>query len=120
MDSTYTRRFKFFCIAEGISWIALIIAMVVKYTQDMPQAVRWPGLVHGFLFIGYIVTAGPMFTRLQFPVERAQGIYRKGTRLSGWGRSRDQKRYLSGKRIECLWIFKIGEGCASPGADIAL
>lgn len=74
MDTTHARRFKFFCIAEGISWIMLIIAMVVKYTQDMPEAVRWPGLVHGVCFIGYIVTAVPMFTRLKWPVERAYGV----------------------------------------------
>mgnify|MGYP000916168021 CR=1 FL=1 len=74
MDTTHARRFKFFCIAEGFSWIALLIAMGVKYTQHMPEAVRWPGLVHGVCFIGYIVTAIPMFRHVGWPLERAYGV----------------------------------------------
>lgn len=74
MEQIIIRRFRLFCIAEGFSWIALLIAMAVKYTQHMPEAVRWPGLVHGFCFIGYVVTAVPLFKKLAWPVERAYGV----------------------------------------------
>jgi len=49
--SPILRRFRAFCIAEGISWVLLIAGMVVKYSMGRPEAVRWPGMIHGVLFM---------------------------------------------------------------------
>lgn len=76
--SPYSRRFRLFCIAEGISWVFLIGGMVVKYGMGKPEAVRVPGLVHGVLFIGYMVTAVPMFTMLKWAGERIYGVVAAG------------------------------------------
>ena len=72
------KRFRTFCIAEGISWILLIAAMVVKYSMGIPSAVRWPGMLHGFLFVGYLVTAVPLFTKLKWSTDRIYGVVLAG------------------------------------------
>lgn len=42
--------------AEGISFITLLaIAMPLKYLAGMPTPVRIIGMLHGILFIGYVV-----------------------------------------------------------------
>jgi integral membrane protein len=78
MDTKEIKRFRFFCVAEGLSWIALLAAMVVKYGFDRPEAVRWPGMVHGLLFLGYLITALPLFTRLKWSTERIYGVLAAG------------------------------------------
>lgn len=76
--SPVLRRFRTFCILEGISWVFLIGGMVVKYGMDKPEAVRWPGMVHGVLFIGYAITAVPLFTRLKWSADRIYGVVAAG------------------------------------------
>ena len=49
--------FKYTAILEGFSWIALIIGMIIKYGFDNPSAVKYPGMIHGWLFIAYIILA---------------------------------------------------------------
>jgi integral membrane protein len=44
-------------VAEAISWLALIVATVVKYTADHPIGVKILGPIHGVLFIAYVVLA---------------------------------------------------------------
>lgn len=77
MDPIIT-RFRAFCVAEGISWIILIAAMGVKYGMGIPSAVRWPGMLHGVLFVGYLVTAVPLFTKLKWSTERIYGLLLAG------------------------------------------
>jgi integral membrane protein len=50
-------RFRRVAYVEGISYVALLfIAMPLKYFAGFPIAVRVVGLVHGLLFIAYVVT----------------------------------------------------------------
>lgn len=72
--SPIIRRFRTFCILEGISWLVLLVAMVIKRTMDKPEAIFWPGMVHGVCFIGYVVTAIPLFTKLMWAGERIYGV----------------------------------------------
>lgn len=72
--SPVIKRFRAFCIAEGISWLILIVAMVVKRTMDKPEAIFWPGMFHGICFMGYLVTAVPLFTQLKWSVDRIYGV----------------------------------------------
>jgi integral membrane protein len=76
--SAIIRRFRAICIAEGVSWVILLGGMAVKYGMDRPEAVRWPGMLHGVLFIAYIVTAIPMFTRVKWSPERIYGVVAAG------------------------------------------
>jgi integral membrane protein len=42
-------------IWEGVSYLILLfIAMPLKYGMNMPEAVRWTGAAHGFLFVGFM------------------------------------------------------------------
>ncbi len=42
--------------SEGISLLVLLfIAMPLKYMLDMPQMVRIVGMIHGMLFILYVI-----------------------------------------------------------------
>lgn len=50
--------FKFIALCEGISLLILFfIAMPLKYMFDKPKFVRYVGMAHGLLFIGYIILA---------------------------------------------------------------
>lgn len=49
--------FKWVALAEGLSWLCLLIAMVFKYGYDMPEGVSVVGMIHGWLFIAYVVVS---------------------------------------------------------------
>lgn len=42
-------------VLEGFSWIALLITMALKYGFDMPKPNRPVGMIHGFLFIAFVI-----------------------------------------------------------------
>ena len=42
-------------VLEGLSWIALLITMVLKYKFDMPKPNMLVGQIHGFLFIAFVI-----------------------------------------------------------------
>ena len=49
-------RFLKIGFAEGVSFLILLfIAMPLKYMAGMPTPVRIVGMLHGILFIGYII-----------------------------------------------------------------
>ena len=49
-------RFRYIAIAEGISFLALLlITMPLKYAMDMPGPNKVVGMIHGVLFILYVV-----------------------------------------------------------------
>jgi integral membrane protein len=53
---TSEQRFKWTAYAEGASFLVLLgIAMPLKYLLDLPQAVRVVGMLHGVLFLLYVV-----------------------------------------------------------------
>jgi integral membrane protein len=49
-------RLRLISILEGLSLLLLLgVAMPLKYLAGQPMAVRWVGLVHGVLFISYVL-----------------------------------------------------------------
>jgi len=48
------QAFRWVALAEGVSYIALLIGMVFKYGFDMPMAVTVTGQIHGYLVIAYL------------------------------------------------------------------
>lgn len=42
-------------VLEGFSWIALLLTMVLKYGFEMPEPNKPVGLIHGFLFIAFMI-----------------------------------------------------------------
>lgn len=74
-DHTIIRRFRSWALAEGWSFLILIfIAMPLKYLADQPMGVKVVGWAHGILFIGYWITAIPLFTVLKWNVTRILGL----------------------------------------------
>ncbi|HIP46388.1 MAG TPA: DUF3817 domain-containing protein [Campylobacterales bacterium] len=56
MGTTILKRFRKIGFIEGLSYLTLLfIAMPLKYGFDMPLAVKFVGMAHGALFMGYIV-----------------------------------------------------------------
>jgi len=56
MLKTNIGRFRLISISEGISFLVLLgIAMPIKYACNIPEAVKYPGYLHGMLFILYVV-----------------------------------------------------------------
>jgi len=52
------KLFRIVAMAEGISFLVLLgIAMPLKYMFDFPQAVQFTGMLHGVLFVSFILLA---------------------------------------------------------------
>ena len=57
--------FKWISILEGISFLVLLlIAMPLKYIWDAPQMVEVVGMLHGILFVAYVLGAFLLFKPL--------------------------------------------------------
>jgi integral membrane protein len=51
------RAFRVVAIAEALSWLALIVATIVKYSGNHPLGVQVLGPIHGVLFLAYVALA---------------------------------------------------------------
>ena len=69
------RNFKIVALIESISWAVLIIAMIVKYGFDREEATRIPGMVHGMLFLAFLVMLIGVTTTFKWPIMRAVKIF---------------------------------------------
>ncbi len=59
------KLFRIIALAEGVSFMVLLcIAMPLKYVANMPEAVRITGMLHGVLFITYIILAWESMNKL--------------------------------------------------------
>jgi len=64
MTQAAVTRLRLMGLLEGLSWIALIIAMVIKRVNDQPEAIRVPGMIHGICFIVFcLALAQVMYVR---------------------------------------------------------
>ncbi|MFT4044606.1 MAG: DUF3817 domain-containing protein [Gordonia sp. (in: high G+C Gram-positive bacteria)] len=66
--STTATRFRFIAILEALSWLALLIAMYFKWVLGHTEAVRIPGMVHGAVFIAFVLIALLSARRLKWSV----------------------------------------------------
>jgi integral membrane protein len=57
-ENKLLQLFKIVAIAEGVSFLVLLlIAMPLKYIAHNPKPVRITGMIHGFLFVTFLVLA---------------------------------------------------------------
>lgn len=54
---TVARVFRIVAILEAISWLALLIAMYFKWVEGHAEAVAVPGMVHGIIFVGFVLVS---------------------------------------------------------------
>ena len=50
----WRRWLRLVAVVEAISWLALIVATIVKYAADAPLGVKILGPTHGVLFLAYV------------------------------------------------------------------
>lgn len=56
MPSAEVKQFRVVSLLEGLSYVALMgVAMPLKYAAGMPQAVFAVGMVHGLLFVVFLL-----------------------------------------------------------------
>jgi len=48
------KALRIVAVIEAISWLALIVATIVKYAADAPLGVHILGPTHGVLFLAYV------------------------------------------------------------------
>jgi len=51
------RTFRYVALAEATSFLILLVASVIKHTQDAEAGVQVMGPIHGVLFLAYVVIA---------------------------------------------------------------
>lgn len=60
--------FRIVAIAEAVTWLALLIAMFFKWVLGHEEAVAVPGMVHGIVFVVYLVVTVYTALRLRWNV----------------------------------------------------
>ncbi len=60
------RLLRAVAVAEATSWLALIVATIVKYSADHPIGVKILGPIHGVLFIAYVALALAVRSQLRW------------------------------------------------------
>lgn len=65
--ANFIRIFRWISIMEGISFLLLLfIAMPLKYIWELPQMVEVVGMLHGILFVAYILGAFYLYKPLEW------------------------------------------------------
>lgn len=76
MPSTNLGRLRVVAILEGISFLVLLfIAMPLKYLAGLPLAVRFVGLAHGLLFLGFVHFLIAVHVEKQWPISRSLAAF---------------------------------------------
>jgi integral membrane protein len=66
-------------LLEALSFLILLgVAMPMKYYLDMPAATKVPGMIHGLLFLGYIVLASWVAEKENWPSKQLWLAYVAG------------------------------------------
>ena len=74
--SLFTRYFLPISLAEGISFLLLLcVAMPLKYAANLPVAVMIMGMVHGLLFIAYVLLALDGRNQLSWSAKRFGWVF---------------------------------------------
>jgi len=73
-------RFRVFAWVTGVALVILVfVAMPLKYLGDDDRLVRVVGVAHGWLYIGYLVTAFTVAYRLRWSPGRTVLLLLAGT-----------------------------------------
>jgi integral membrane protein len=76
LSKTLTDRFLWVGKVEGYSYLLLLgVAMPLKYAFDMPEWVRVVGMLHGVLFIAFMVLLAAMFFKVKMPFKNAAASF---------------------------------------------
>lgn len=73
-DASVT-RLRLIGFLEGLSWLALVVAMVIKRVNDQPEAIRIPGMVHGVLFLAFCAVLLQVMLTRRWPLGRGIALF---------------------------------------------
>ncbi|CAN5704984.1 hypothetical protein BH09CHL1_BH09CHL1_18470 [soil metagenome] len=62
-------------LAETLSWTVLIVATFIKYAFDREHATQIPGMVHGFLFVAFVIVLLLMHVQQKWAFSRTIKIF---------------------------------------------
>lgn len=66
---TLLGQLRILAILEGISWVLLIMAMIMKYGMNIPEPTRVVGMAHGALFIGFCIWVVLYAVKVKWPIK---------------------------------------------------
>jgi integral membrane protein len=73
-------RYRAMAYVVGVVLVVLVlVAVPLKYLADQPVAVRVIGPVHGFLYLGYLLTVFDLGRRYHWPLPRTVAVMLAGT-----------------------------------------
>lgn len=85
-------RFRVIAFAEGCSYLLLGFTMILKYNFLMPQPNYIVGMIHGLLFIAYILLLAQVALQLKWPVKKVLFVF--SASLVPFGTFYADKKYL--------------------------
>jgi integral membrane protein len=65
--------------ATGIWLIALCYEMVVKYIVQVENPPSWIGVVHGWVYFVYLLSAANLAVKVRWPIGKTIGVLLAGT-----------------------------------------
>lgn len=72
-------RYRVMAWLAGIGLLLLCLDMYLRYVQDMDTVLSYVPRVHGFVYMGYLVTVFDLAFRLKWPLKRSVLICLAGT-----------------------------------------
>ena len=77
--SPAVRRFRIMAVVVGIALFVLVISLVAKYGYDRERFAEVYSPIHGYLYIGYLVTVADLARRAGWSLVRTVGVMLAGT-----------------------------------------
>ena len=68
------KTFRYVALAEATSFLILLVATAVKYSQDAPEGVSIMGPIHGVLFIAYVTIALAIRGQMRWSNQATVGV----------------------------------------------
>ncbi len=73
------RRFRVMAVVVGLALFVLLGAIVLKYGYDRERFAEVYSPIHGYLYIGYLVTVADLARRVGWSLVRTVGVMLAGT-----------------------------------------
>lgn len=73
------RRFRVMAVVVGVALFVLLASLVAKYGYDRERFAEVYSPIHGYLYIGYLVTVVDLARRARWSLLRTVGVMLAGT-----------------------------------------
>jgi integral membrane protein len=72
------KQFRIMAIAEGFSWLALLVTMYLKYALKIKEPNIWVGNIHGVIFIIYSLYIAYFNLFKKWPLKKCTYLFLTG------------------------------------------